>query len=161
MNTSESKIENIKEIVINSLDLYDRNYLKYFNIIKSRVEITKETNKIKFYSKDDELLLEASYQYAGYYDTNNTCIDPILDYTAAKNISYNDTSIIYNLTPKTYTYNSDSDAGTQIGYIAEDVIEIHPNFTTYNSCTYTNPVTLTPVAINYDVITVFAVEELK
>ena len=48
-------------------------------------------------------------------------------------------------------------AGTQIGYIAEDTIKLHPNFTTYNS--YTD--TLTPVAINYDVITVFLIEELK
>jgi hypothetical protein len=61
------------------------------------------------------------------------------------------------LEPKTYTYNSDPDAGTQIGYIAEETINVHPNFTTYNG--YNDP--LTPVAINYDVITVFLVEELK
>jgi hypothetical protein len=90
-------------------------------------------------------------------ETSSTHMDPILDYAYKNDISYNDTSAIYNLEPKTYTYISDPDAGTQIGYIAEDTINIHPNFTTYNG--YTDP--LTPVAINYEVITVFLVEEMK
>lgn len=71
MNSSESYIEEIKEIIIKSLDLYDINAIKYSNIFKSRVEVSKETNIIKFYSKEYELLLVASYQYAGYYDVNN------------------------------------------------------------------------------------------
>jgi hypothetical protein len=92
-----------------------------------------------------------------YAFTESNATDPILKYAYTKNLSYNDTSVIYNLEPKTYTYISDPDAGTQIGYIAEDTIKVHPNLTTYNE--YTHP--LTPVAINYDVITVFLVEEVK
>ena len=92
-----------------------------------------------------------------YAFTDSIATDPILKYAYTKNLSYNDTSVIYNLQPKTYTYISDPDAGTQIGYIAEDTIKVHPNFATYNE--YTDP--LTPVAINYDVITVFLVEEVK
>ena len=71
MNSSESYIEDIKEIIIKSIDLYDRNTIKYLKILKSRVEVTKEKNIIKFYSKEDELLFVGSYQYAGYYDINN------------------------------------------------------------------------------------------
>jgi hypothetical protein len=81
----------------------------------------------------------------------------MLKYALNKDINYVDSSVIYNLTPKSYTYNSDVGAGTQIGYIAEEVMQIHPNLTTYNG--YEEP--LIPVAINYDVITVFLVEELK
>jgi hypothetical protein len=71
MDNSENYIENIKEIIINSIELYDRKYIKYREIMKSRSEIIKDINKIRFYSKEDELLLEVNYQYAGYYDMNN------------------------------------------------------------------------------------------
>jgi hypothetical protein len=91
------------------------------------------------------------------YKYKNEFLVTLIFSASTKNISYNDTSAIYNLEPKTYTYISDQDAGTQIGYIAEDTINVHPNFTTYNEYTYP----LTPVAINYDVITLFLVEELK
>jgi len=71
MDNSENYVENIKEIIIKSIDLYDRKCNKYLEIMTSRPEIIKDINKIRFYSKNDELLLEANYQYAGYYDTNN------------------------------------------------------------------------------------------
>jgi hypothetical protein len=66
-----------------------------------------------------------------------------------------DTSIVDNLRPRTYYYNSDPSAGIQVGYIAEEVKELNPHFATYNTPGGD------PVAINYNSITVFLVEELK
>ena len=66
-----------------------------------------------------------------------------------------DTSVLHKLRAR--EYDSKNDNTHCIGYIAEEVMRIHPNLTTYNY--YEEP--LTPVAINYDVITVFLVEELK
>ena len=67
-----------------------------------------------------------------------------------------DTAPIYGLQPKTYIYNTDPESGPQIGYIAEEVKELNRNFAAYNT-----PDLETPVAINYNVITVFIVEEIK
>jgi hypothetical protein len=67
-----------------------------------------------------------------------------------------DTSKIYGLQPKTYIYNSDPGSGEDIGYIAEEVKELHRYFASYNT-----PDLVTPVAINYNVIVVFLVEEIK
>lgn len=76
MDSTESSIESIKEIIITSLDLYDRNNIEYDYIIKSKVDIIKDTNNIMFYSKeDDTVLFKGHYQIAGYYDlTNNIWI---------------------------------------------------------------------------------------
>ena len=71
MDSSENNIINIKDMIIKSIDLYDKQYIKYLDIINSRSEIIKESNRIKFYSKDDEILLDAKFQFAGYYDPNN------------------------------------------------------------------------------------------
>ena len=67
-----------------------------------------------------------------------------------------DTAPIYGLQPRTYIYNTDPQSGPQIGYISEEVKELNRNFATYNT-----PDLETPVAINYNVITVFLVEEIK
>jgi hypothetical protein len=65
------------------------------------------------------------------------------------------TADIYHLQPKKYLYKSDLSAGPQIGYIAEDVYEINKSFATYNEPN--GP----PVNINYNVISIFLVEEIK
>jgi hypothetical protein len=65
------------------------------------------------------------------------------------------TSVIDNLKPKTYKYNSEPDAGTQIGYIAEEVSKLHHSFATYDVPGGK------PVAIDYNVIVVFLAEEVK
>ena len=67
-----------------------------------------------------------------------------------------DTTPIYGLQPRTFIYNTDPGSGEEIGYIAEEVKELNRYFASY----YT-PDLDTPVAINYNVITVFLVEEIK
>jgi hypothetical protein len=67
-----------------------------------------------------------------------------------------DTTPIYGLQPRTFIYNTDPGSGEEIGYIAEEVKELNRYFASY----YT-PDLETPVAINYNVITVFLVEEIK
>jgi hypothetical protein len=63
-----------------------------------------------------------------------------------------DTSTIYNLVPKTFTYNSDPpDAPTQVGYIAEEVSLFSSDFITSTG----------PLDINWNTIIVFLVEEMK
>jgi hypothetical protein len=57
-----------------------------------------------------------------------------------------DTSIINNLRPCTYFYNTDPDSGIQVGYIAEEVKELNPHFATYDKPGGN------PVAINYNTI---------
>jgi hypothetical protein len=63
-----------------------------------------------------------------------------------------DTSTIYNLVPKTFTYNSDPpDAPTQVGYIADEVSLFSSDFITSTG----------PLDINWNTIIVFLVEEMK
>jgi hypothetical protein len=62
---------------------------------------------------------------------------------------------VHELNPKTYFYNNRPSTKKEIGYIAEEVHNITNHFATYN---YPDD---TPVGINYDVITVFLVEEVK
>ena len=77
------------------------------------------------------------------------------------NLSFN-TACIYDLSAQTYLYNSDISAGTQIGYIAEDVENVSHFMCTYNyPYMQSNDPDNPPAAINYDVIVVFLVEELK
>ena len=71
-----------------------------------------------------------------------------------------DTSVIYDLKPKTYLCNSDQKAGKQIGYIAEDVALLNKLFATYNEYNEEGN-GVSPVAINYNVINVFVVAEMK
>jgi hypothetical protein len=66
-----------------------------------------------------------------------------------------DTSDIYKLRPRTYLYNTDPDAGFQTGYIAEEVADINITLATYAE------VDGDPVGINYNVIIVYLVEEMK
>jgi hypothetical protein len=66
-----------------------------------------------------------------------------------------DTSDIYKLRPRTYLYNSDPECGFQTGYIAEEVADINPDYATYAE------VDGDPVGINYNVIIVYLVEEMK
>ena len=95
---------------------------------------------------------------AVYYDTTTYELSYLTSSENTKNNIQNltyDTSVLYNLQPKTYNYNSDPDAGEQIGYIAEDAKTIQKLFATYDKQNDD------PVAINYNVICVFLVEELK
>jgi hypothetical protein len=95
---------------------------------------------------------------AVYYNTTTFELSYLTSSEKTKNtiedLSAN-TSVVYNLEPKSYIYNSDPCSGAQVGYIAEQVEKLHKNFATYNECD--GP----PVAINYDTIIVFLVEELK
>jgi hypothetical protein len=59
------------------------------------------------------------------------------------------------LVPKTYYYNTDPESGIQIGYIAEEAQNINHHFASYNVPGGK------PVAINYNSIIVFLVEEVK
>ena len=71
-----------------------------------------------------------------------------------ENLTMN-TSMIDNLQPRTYYYNSDPESGLQVGYIAEEVETITTHFATYNRPKGK------PVNINYNSILVFLVEEVK
>lgn len=66
-----------------------------------------------------------------------------------------DTSVVDYLRPKTYIYNSDPEGGIQVGYIAEEVQTLNKHFATYDKPDGD------PVAINYNTIVVFLVEEIK
>jgi S1-C subfamily serine protease len=66
-----------------------------------------------------------------------------------------DTSVIYNLSPKTFYYNSDPDGGKQIGYIAEDVHELDTNLTIYEVPNGE------PKNVNFNNINVYTIEEVK
>ena len=66
-----------------------------------------------------------------------------------------DTSLLHDLRPRTYIYNSDPGARKLVGYIAEEVADINKHFATYNE--RDGP----PVAINWNTISVFLVEEVK
>jgi len=66
-----------------------------------------------------------------------------------------DTSVINDLMPKTYFYNTDSNAGIQVGYIAEEVQSLNKHFASYDIPGGD------PIAINYNTIVVFLVEEVK
>jgi hypothetical protein len=66
-----------------------------------------------------------------------------------------ETGVLHDLKPRTYLYNSDPGAGKQVGYIAEEVADINKHFATYNEPD--GP----PVAINWNTISVFLVEEMK
>ena len=83
-----------------------------------------------------------------YLTSSSTTKNTIQDLTV-------DTSIITQLKPKTYHYNTDPDAGIQVGYIAEDVKVLNKHFATYDIPEGN------PVAINYNTIVVFLVEEVK
>jgi hypothetical protein len=66
-----------------------------------------------------------------------------------------DTSIIDNLSPKTYFYNMDPSAGIQVGYIAEEVQALSKHFATYDTPGGD------PVAINYNTIVEAALGTIK
>ena len=72
------------------------------------------------------------------------------------NIDYlkEDTSKIYDLTARTFFINSDQQSGIQIGYVAEEVAEVYEKFATYDC-------SKNPLSIDFNVITVFLVEENK
>ena len=65
-----------------------------------------------------------------------------------------DTGKIHQLNPKTFNLNNDPKSGKQIGYISEEVSEIYDKFATYEK-------EGVPLAIDYNVITLFLVEEIK
>jgi hypothetical protein len=66
-----------------------------------------------------------------------------------------DTSAVYGLAPKTYHYNTDPEAGLQVGYIAEEVALLNKHLATHD-VTDGNP-----IAIDYNTVVVFLVEEVK
>lgn len=66
-----------------------------------------------------------------------------------------DTSVVFELQPKSYIYNSDPAGGRHIGYIAEEAAEIHERFAGYNQPGGS------PVGIDYSCITVFLLEEVR
>jgi hypothetical protein len=93
-----------------------------------------------------------------YYNTGTSEITYLSSSRETKDNINNlntDTSVVLNLQPKTFTYKSDPQSGTQVGYIAEEVAEINPHFAGYNSAGGN------PVSINYNNIVVFLLEEVK
>ena len=85
-----------------------------------------------------------------YLTSNTTTKNTIVDLASSM-----DTNVIYDLSPKTYYYNTDPNAGLQVGYIAEEVRELNRHFATYDRPGGD------PVAINYNAVVVFLVEEVK
>jgi hypothetical protein len=65
-----------------------------------------------------------------------------------------DTSVVYGLSPKTYFYNNEPESDKSLGYIAEEVDELHTRFASHSADGK-------PIAIDYRAITVFMVEEMK
>ena len=65
-----------------------------------------------------------------------------------------DTSLLYELNPRTFIYKNDESNVIRIGYISDEVSAIFYNFATYEDDGQCG-------AINWDVITLFTVEELK
>jgi hypothetical protein len=70
-----------------------------------------------------------------------------------------DTSAVYNLQPKSYMYKSCPESGDQIGYIADEAAAAHELFVTYDGPR--NNESSKMLGIDYNVITVFLVEENK
>ena len=66
-----------------------------------------------------------------------------------------DTSVVFDLQPKTYVYNADPASGRHIGYIAEEAAALHRKFAGYNEPNGA------PVGIDYFNILVFLVEEVR
>jgi hypothetical protein len=93
-----------------------------------------------------------------YYNTGTYELTYLSSSASTKNTIRDltvETDVLYDLKPKTYIYNSDPGGGEQIGYIAEEVRELNKHFATYNEPGGD------PVAINYNTIIVFLVEEMK
>ena len=65
--------------------------------------------------------------------------------------------MVYNLKPKNYLYNSCPEYGVQIGYIADEAANAHELFATYDGPRNSGKL----LGIDYNVITVFLVEEIK
>ena len=93
-----------------------------------------------------------------YYNNTTAELTYLTSSSGTKNDVQNltdDTTCVYQLQPKTYKYISDPLSGTQIGYIAEDVTSIHKSFAVYDIPDGD------PTGINFNVISVFLVEEIK
>jgi hypothetical protein len=93
-----------------------------------------------------------------YYNVTSREITYLTSSASTKNTIEDltkDTNVLYDLRPKTYIYNSDPGAGKQIGYIAEEAAIVEKHFAAYNEPN--GP----PVAIDYNTITVFLVEEVR
>ena len=95
---------------------------------------------------------------AVYYNTTTFELSYLSSSSTTKNTIQDlimDTSIIDNLRPTTYYYNSDPNAGLQVGYIAEEARDLNENFATYDRPGGD------PISINYNTIVVFLTEEVK
>jgi hypothetical protein len=66
-----------------------------------------------------------------------------------------DTSVVYELQPRSYVYNSDPASGKHLGYIAEEAAALHQRFAVYNEPGGA------PVGIDYNCILVFLLEEMR
>ena len=66
-------IDKLRGSIINALDLYDKNNLKYIQYINSDIKITpyESHNIATFFNNDDEIF-KAKCQVFGYYDILNT-----------------------------------------------------------------------------------------
>jgi hypothetical protein len=67
-------VDDLREFIIKSLDLYDKNTLKYRKYLNSKVKLPKDNynkdSNIEFITSDEELT-KFSYQILGYYDNIN------------------------------------------------------------------------------------------
>ena len=69
------------------------------------------------------------------------------------------TSTLYGLKPRSFTYKADEGLGPQIGYITEEVCQVDRYFSTYDGPRASEE--SKPCAIDYNVLTVYLVEEIK
>ena len=66
-----------------------------------------------------------------------------------------DTSVVFGLQARNFIYNADENKEVHVGYIAEEVEELNRKLAIHN--TVDGP----PVNINYNVVLVFLVEEVR
>lgn len=63
-------INDLKNLIIKSLELYDLNNSKYTKELNSKIIIKNASSDIEFIS-DEQIILSAQYQILGYYDYIN------------------------------------------------------------------------------------------
>lgn len=79
-------IQELKQLIIKALDLYDRNNLKYYEYINCNNVIFK--NNIEFHLNDNDKK-SAEYEIIGYYDVTNS----IWIWGWLLQVKYNDTEL--------------------------------------------------------------------
>ena len=61
----------LNELIINALDVYDNNILKYEKYIIQDVHINYDTYEIKFYNNNNNNIYENNFEILGLFDNTN------------------------------------------------------------------------------------------